>query len=70
MGEGALWIALPHWGGMGGAPKNLNIMSEKSKIRRQQREEREKEQANKVVNWVFAGLIILAIISGLFIALM
>lgn len=55
---------------MGGAPKNLNIMSEKSKIRRQQREEREKEQANKVVNWVFAGLIILAIISGLFIALM
>lgn len=45
-------------------------MSERSKIRRQQREEKERQQANRVVNWIFGVLVGLAIITGLAIALM
>lgn len=45
-------------------------MSEKSKIRRAQREEKEKQQAQKVVNWIFFSLIVLAVIFGLAIAMM
>ncbi|MCH3981890.1 MAG: hypothetical protein LKE41_08290 [Prevotella sp.] len=37
-------------------------MSERSKIRRAQRDAKQEKQAKKVINWIFAALIILALI--------
>jgi len=37
-------------------------MSRRSKINREKREQREKRQGDAVVKWIFAALIILAII--------
>ncbi|CCY66403.1 archaellin/type IV pilin N-terminal domain-containing protein [Marseilla massiliensis] len=37
-------------------------MSQRSKVRHAQREAREEKQAKKVVTWIFAALIVLAVI--------
>lgn len=37
-------------------------MSEKSKMRRAQREAKQQKQAKRVINWIFGALIVLALI--------
>ena len=40
-------------------------MSERSKIRRKEREEKQEKQANHVINWIFGVLIALAVIFAI-----
>lgn len=44
-------------------------MSERSKIRRKARNEKQEKQANKVINWIFGVLVALAIIFMIVITL-
>ena len=37
-------------------------MSEKSKLHRAQKEARQEKQAKKLINWIFGGLIVLAVV--------
>lgn len=43
--------------------KNITAMSQKNKMRRAKREERQEQQAKMVIRWIFGALILLALIS-------
>lgn len=40
-------------------------MSEKSRLRRKARDEKQEKQANRIINWIFGVLIALAIIFAI-----
>ncbi len=41
-------------------------MSQKSKVRHAQREALQEKQAKKVINWIFAALVVLAVVFLVF----
>lgn len=41
-------------------------MSQKSKVRHAQREAQQEKQAKKVINWIFAALVVLAVVFLVF----
>lgn len=44
-------------------------MSEKSKQRRARREAKQEQQAKNIIGWIFGGLILLAIVFVIYIAM-